>query len=226
MTPLEVKPCSFEAAEYAVMNWHYSRSMPSGKLIKFGIWENQKFIGSIIYGRGATKQLGDPYGLDQTEVCELVRIALTNHQIPVSQIVAKTIREIRKSNPGIRLIVSFADPEQNHHGGIYQAGNWVYSGQSISAPVFKIKGKIMHGRSVNAKYGTKRLSYLKENIDPMTEMIYKPGKHRYLYPLDKPMRRKIQSLVKPYPRGSSLKGETADFQSARPGSIPGNRSNS
>lgn len=226
--PFEVRPCTWHEAKHAVMNWHYSKSMPSGNLIKFGVWENGNFIGAILYGPGANHRLGNPYGLNKNQIHELVRIALTDHTTPVSQLVAETLRQIKQTKPEFRLIVSFADPTRNHHGGIYQASNWIYTGQSssINSPMFVINGKTMHGRSVSSVYGRKKLSWLQENIDPDVYKIYLPGKHRYLYPLDKAMRRQIQSFAQPYPRGSGFNGETADFQSARPGSIPGNRSNS
>ena len=127
---LKVAPIEHKAAEFAVKNWHYSQTMPIGKLILFGVWENDKYIGAVMYGRGASPQLGSAFGLTQTECCELVRVALTTHEAPVTQIVSLTIKELKKTNPGLRLIISFADPEQSHHGGIYQAGNWIYNGRS------------------------------------------------------------------------------------------------
>ncbi len=48
---LEIKPCSHKAAKFAVENWHYSHSMPAGKLVKYGVWEHGKFVGSIIFSR-------------------------------------------------------------------------------------------------------------------------------------------------------------------------------
>ncbi|WP_449441465.1 Mom family adenine methylcarbamoylation protein [Serratia entomophila] len=47
---------------------------------------------------------------------------------PVSQILAKAIKFLSAVCPGLRLIVSYADKDQNHHGGIYQATNWIYEG--------------------------------------------------------------------------------------------------
>ncbi len=38
--------CSHEAAKYAVMRWHYSRRMPKSKLVRIGVWEDEKFVGS------------------------------------------------------------------------------------------------------------------------------------------------------------------------------------
>lgn len=200
MNALIVAPCEISAARHAVMRWHYSKTVPAGKLVKFGVWENEQFIGAVIFGRGATPHLGSPYGLDQTGLCELVRVALNKHQAPVSQIVSEAIRQLKQSNPGLRLIVSFADPDEGHHGGIYQAGNWIYNGTSPSARFFKIKGKKTHPRSVGAMGGIQSLEWIKANLDSNAEIIVTAPKLRYLYPLDKPMRRKIAKLALPYER--------------------------
>jgi hypothetical protein len=197
---ITVAPCSHDAAKHAVLNWHYSKVMPSGKLIKFGVWENERFVGAIIYGRGATPELGSPYGLDQTEVCELVRVALRDHATPVSQLIASTIKQLHATNTGLRLIVSFADTAQGHHGGIYQAGNWLYLGQSLHHRI-KLNGKLIHPRSLGAKYGKggQSIPWLRKNVDPTAERVEVPGKHRYVYPLDKQMRRKLTTHSQPYP---------------------------
>ena len=68
--------CSYNAAKYAVMNWHYSKTMPVGKLVKIGVWEDCQFIGVVIYGRGANKSLGSQFKINQIQSCELVRVAL------------------------------------------------------------------------------------------------------------------------------------------------------
>lgn len=200
MSDLVVAPCDIKAARHAIMKWHYSKTVPAGKLVKFGVWENGRFIGAVIFGRGATPHLGQPYGLQQTELCELVRVALDKHEAPVSQIVAESIRQLRATNPGLRLIVSFADPDEGHHGGIYQAGNWIYNGTSPSARFFRIKGKKTHPRSVGAMGGIQSIEWVRANLDPKAEIILTAPKLRYLYPLDKQMRRQISRLALPYER--------------------------
>lgn len=195
---IEIALCSHEAAKHAVLNWHYSKAMPSGKLIKFGVWENKKFIGAVIYGRGATPNLGKPYDLEQTEICELVRVALDKHETNVTKMVAETIKKLKLSNPGLRLIVSFADPNQGHTGQIYKAGNWLYTGKSEAAKFYKVKGKVIHPRTAYS-LGKNSLDWLIQNIDPNAEAVYKVGKLRFLYPLDKAMVRKLNKLALDYP---------------------------
>jgi hypothetical protein len=38
VTVLRVAPVNNDAAVFAVTRWHYSRVMPTGKLVKFGVW--------------------------------------------------------------------------------------------------------------------------------------------------------------------------------------------
>jgi len=79
MSDLHLDWCSYDAAKYAVHNWHYSERMPSGKLLRIGVWEDDDFTGVIIYSRGAAPNIGSPYDMEQTEICELTRVALTDH---------------------------------------------------------------------------------------------------------------------------------------------------
>lgn len=205
--PLLVAPCGKPAARWAVRQWHYSRRPPAeGKLACFGVWEYGEFIGALIYGRGATQNLGRPYGLGQDQCVELTRIALREHTTPVTRMIAASRRQLRDSNPGLRLIVSFADTDQNHHGGIYQADNWIYTGTTARNPIFEVRGRLVHGRTLR-HLAVKRPpdetaeAYVRRVIDPDVRKVAATGaKHRYLYPLDKAMRRQISALAKPYPR--------------------------
>lgn len=194
---LRIDWASHAAAKYACETWHYSRRLPSGKLVKIGAWEDGKFIGVVLFGLGATPNLSKAYGISMTECCELTRVALRAHSTPVSRIVAIAIKKLMAFCPGVRLIVSFADTAQGHHGGIYQAGNWIYSG-SVRLDTWVIKGKKMHPRSVVAKYGTQADAAIK-GIDPNAHKIW-GDKHRYLMPLDDEMRAKVLPLAQPYPK--------------------------
>ena len=218
--PLLIAPCDHAAAKYAVLSWHYSRRMPSGKLVKFGVWEHGRFVGCVLYGRGATAYLGRPYGLGPTEICELVRVALDTHQTPVSQIVAETLRQLKQLYPGLRLVVSFADSYHGHHGGIYQAGNWLYLGHTGDQKTFVlvVNGKRTHPRNLGITYGPggQSIPWLRANVDPQARRVYLPPKHRYVYPLDKQMRRRLTKLAQPYPPPAD-EGSTVSRPAHQPG---------
>lgn len=213
---LKIDWATHDAAKYACINWHYSGCVPVGKLVKVGAWEHGKFIGVVMFGRGATPNLGRPYNLAQFECVELVRIALTEHESPVSRIAALAMKFLHKANPKLRLIVSFADQSQGHHGGIYQAGNWVYNGQGATSRFWMVKGRITHPRTVIERGGSNSLIGAR-NIDPSASAIMVAGKHRYLMPLDLEMRDRIMPMSKPYPKRAK-QAMTDDQSEQRQGS--------
>jgi len=192
---LKIDWCSYDAALYACKNWHYSKSLPIGKIIKVGAWEDKKFIGCVLFSRGANFNIGSPYDLDQTQACELTRIALNKHIHPVSQIMAVAFKFLKKISPGIQLIVSYADSGQGHHGGIYQATNWIYEGVKTGEVYFKINGKTLHKKQVHSLYKTNIVAKI-----PNCEVVKASDKHKYLMPLNKKLRKKILKLSKPYPK--------------------------
>jgi len=203
-----------DAAKYACENWHYSKCIPKSKLVKIGVWENNKFIGVVIFGVGATSSLVKKYGLKMEEGCELVRVALTKHTAQVTKIISIAIKFLKKSNPGLRLIVSFADPENGHHGGIYQGGNWIFSGKSQASDEYIFLGKRWQGRSFRNKYkGMEK--------DPRVKIVKGSSKYRYLMPLDDEMKKKLECLKKPYPkRVVSSDNAAPGFQSGEGGASP------
>jgi hypothetical protein len=208
---LKIDWSTHNAAKYAVENWHYSECMPAGKLVKVGVWEDGNFIGVVLFCRGANNNIGSQYGLNQTEICELVRIALTKHKTPVTKIVAFALQFLKRQSPGIRLIVSYADPMQGHHGGIYQGGNWLYVGRSQAQSEVIVDGKIMHKRTANSLFGT--IKGLQKS--PIL------WKHKYLYPFDESLKKKLQALKKPYPkRGESIGNDAPGFQPGQGGVTP------
>jgi hypothetical protein len=211
---LRIDWATHEAAKYACENWHYSKSLPVGKMVKIGAWEGGRFIGVVIFAWGMNRNLGSPYGLGISECCELVRVALTRHKTQVSRIVKIALAFLKSKSPGLKMIVSFADPEQGHSGGIYQAGNWVYAGRSPGGFEWVLNGKRLNKRAFTGQqFGGGSASVAKVPKGAVKRKIC--GKHRYLMPLDDAMRKQIQSLAKPYPKcvtsaGSGTLGNPAE----------------
>lgn len=231
MKQFELKLVNAQAANYAVKNWHYSKILPTGKLVKIGVFEESKFIGVIIFSRGASPYLGYSLELDQTEVCELTRVALDKHKTPVSQLLAESFKVLKETNPGLRCVVSFADPKEGHKGGIYQAGNWIYTGRSGTVTEYFVDGRWRHKKGV--WYRLKEEGWNGKNlpfIEGAPEIAWRdaPGKFRYLYPLDKQFRRKVARLALPYPHaveglevshGDSVPEVLVQFQPTAPTSL-------
>lgn len=199
MVDLRIDRCSAKAARYAVEHWHYSQRWPFGKAWCRGVWEDGEFVGAVVFGRGSSARMTEFWGLKQTECVELVRVAFREHVTPISQVVAVCLRQLKEANPGLRLVVSFADPAQAHHGGIYQAGNWIYAGRSKSGGEYVINGRQVHMRVVGFTWGTTSLEWIRENVDANAYAVQPPDKYRYAMPLDKAMRRQVEKRRQPAP---------------------------
>lgn len=201
-TDLRIDWATHAAAKYACEHWHYSKSVPVPPLVKVGVWEKNRFVGVVIFSRGANNNLLKPYGLNQKQGCELTRAALSNHSAPVSRIIRLAMKFLHKQNASLRIIVSFADPNEGHYGGIYQAGNWIYTGLTASTCEYVgPDGKRWHSRMVKTSGWTNVQGKLRKVLTPtQCKKIEKLGKHRYLMPLDEEMRDIIAPLAKPYPK--------------------------
>lgn len=217
--------CTHAAAKYAVENWHYSKRMPMPPIVKVGVWETDAFVGCVLFARGANAQIGAPYRLGCTEVAELVRVALTTHVTPVSRILSIACRFLLRRSPGLRLLVSYADPVEGHHGGIYQACGWVYEGPCSESTLFLHEGRWKHQREVNAdSFGKSGGGSAKVAGWQSLPRRKTPGKHKYLLPLDPAMRAQIAPLAKPYPKRAvsdgAGKGSPVGTTTGEGGSIP------
>jgi hypothetical protein len=181
---------TYESAKYAVENWHYSKVLPAGKIIPIGVWEDGQFVGVIIYSRGANNNIGKPFGLEQTEVCELTRVALRDHVSTVSRMISISLKMLLRKCPKIQLVVSYADPDQGHHGGVYQAGGWSYVGSSQAQREVMIDGQIVHKKSAWSLHST--IKGLQKGP--------RQWKHKYVMPTSNRMKHHIAAIAKPYPK--------------------------
>jgi hypothetical protein len=174
--------------------------MPRSKLVTLGVWENKEFIGVIIFGVGATADMAKQFGVGKWEACELVRVALQDHITPATKIIRFAIHRLKRQNPGLRLIISYADPEYKHLGIVYQAGNWIYTGRTLASDEYIVRGKRWHGRAFRASKPDHLTT--KEYLDLLGDYKICKGssKFRYCYPLDRAMRRQIEPLAQPYPK--------------------------
>jgi hypothetical protein len=149
---------------------------------------------------------------------------MRGHATPISRMLAIGIAMLRKRAPGLRLIVSFADPNEGHHGGIYQAGNWIYTGTSPASSKFRdASGRLWHSRQVTSKGFNKQYGELRRTVRrAQCVEIRQAGKHRYVMPLDAAMRARLATFQKPYPKARP-KQAMADDQLAqrRGGTDPG-----
>jgi len=196
-----LKKANKDAIKHACKYFHYSKSVPVN-VFGYNVYFNNEWCGVILFGTGANNHIGEPYGLAQGEAIELVRIAMNGKQKEVTKPLAIALKLIKKDCPAVKLIVSYADVDQNHKGVIYQASNWIYEGLFNVGTVsgYMIKGKKVHNKSIYG-FGVKQnLESVQKELDPNATKYVTQGKHKYLYPIDKSMVQLCKDLAKPYPK--------------------------
>lgn len=199
---IELRRATPEAIRYACMKFHYAKAIPSAEYAYNVYNEKNEWCGTIIYWVGATPNIAKPFGLANGEVLELLRVALNGKQSCTSECVAASLKQIHKDAPHIKMIVSFADMDQNHYGTIYQATNWIYLGDKNVGErgAFIIHGKRIHPKSLHSKGWVQSVKWLRQNIDPNATEVISKGKRKYIWVFDKKMRREWQKQAKPYPK--------------------------
>lgn len=217
---MKIAFCSYKASKFFCENYHYSKSIPVPPLITFGVWEYEKMIGTVIFSRGASPSLLKPYNLEQDQGCELSRVALDKHKTPVSKILSVCINILKKKFEKLELIVSFADTDQNHYGGIYQASNWLYTGITASSYFYiDENNRKWHSRQVSEKgYNIQQGNVRKTKKPSELTKVKSKGKHRYIYPLKN--KEKYLSLKKTFPKRVEHESNAVTNHVAESGAIP------
>jgi hypothetical protein len=120
---------------------------------------------------------------------------------PLSQLVAFATRVLRRR--GRDLLVSYADVQQGHHGGIYQAAGWTYAGcRSAGSEGVIVNGEFIPGRTANNRFGTRSIPKLAERGIVASDKRDE-GKHLYyrvLSNLGKDWARSLGLDDLPYPK--------------------------
>lgn len=197
-----------KAIRYACLHFHYAKSVPAVQY-SYNVYQDGEWCGVILFSSGATPNIAKPFGMVQGEVLELVRVALNGKQQTTSECVAAALRQLHKDAPYIKIVVSFADADQNHIGTIYQATNWIYLGlRDEKDTYFLIHGKKVHRRTIGANGGVQALWWVKENLDPNASIIKTKGKQKYIFVFNKKLRREWQKKALPYPKKHEQTGKT------------------
>lgn len=198
---MRLEIASYKAIKYACMNFHYAKSVPVNTFGYSVFNDKKEWCGVVLYGTGATPNIGSQYNLKQGQIVELVRMALNGKQNSTSKAMAISLKLLNKKLPLCKLVVSYADIDQNHLGVIYQATNWYYVGDcnQNTRTGFIINGKKIHNKTLHGMGKTQSLAGAKTIDSNATEFISK-GKRKYIYPIDKSLIPLCKSLSKPYPK--------------------------
>lgn len=181
------------------LNKHYAKRIPGVILFTFGIYEDKILKGVCSYGLPPSPDLCKGIcGIEFKDiVLELNRLCVDEdlEKNALSYFVGQTLKLLPKP----KIIVSYADSSQHHHGYIYQATNWIYTGLSA-----KMRDKYdkdnphLHLRTLTSK----------KNVNINYGYRDRARKHRYVYFIGnkkevKLFNSKLNYNVKPYPKGKN-----------------------
>tara|TARA_Y100001963_G_scaffold80611_1_gene111872 strand:+ start:428 stop:994 length:567 start_codon:yes stop_codon:yes gene_type:complete len=147
-------------------------------------------IGVVTYGypvgRLAAQSISPE--LENNQVLELTRLFILDGygKNIESWFISQSMKWLRENAKDIKALISYADPRVGHMGGIYQATNWMYQGDSMRmVDAFSLRleedGEWMHSRTVFSKWGSNNLEILKKKIGKTFWIREELRKYRYLY---------------------------------------------
>ncbi len=203
-TRVVMREINYATAHKVITENHYSHCMPCCELA-LGFFVENVLNCAIVFGQSATARMAD--SLPSKHYWELVRLfsfdwAGKNTE---SYCIGRSLKFIGKHYHK-DLIISFADPAENHIGYIYQATNWLYCGltSQTGGYTYFFDGKWQHPRTTVSRYGTREHEKILA-IAPDIKFKRIPRKHRYIYLLGsrkqkKELRQKLKYPILPYPK--------------------------
>jgi len=208
MNSLKVKPITHHDCREWLLFKHYAKRIPPIEFA-FGLFDGLQMVGVCTYATPVSQPLRALF--DDFKLMELNRL-VTNDDLPkntTSFFVSQTLKMIPKP----MVIVSYADTSQNHHGYIYQATNFIYTGLSAKFNDYCVKGMehLHNGTIMDMSRGKEnRVQWLRDKFGDDLYMRERPRKHRYFYFVadKRDKKRMIQLMpyeVQPYPKGENKK---------------------
>ena len=187
---------------------HYAHRIPP-ITESFGLYDRRRKLRGVCTFGPPARMLNDGYGCFggkiQVQTSELNRLVV-DVSLPknaLSYFVASCLKSLERPH----CIVSYADSNSGHHGYIYQATNWHYTGMTAVAQIYKDTrtGKVVHARTIVSEYGSREADSLPEWIQRSKETS---GKYRYFMFLgDKNQRKEMAACLEypilPYPKGNN-----------------------
>lgn len=187
---------------------HYAKRLPPIEYA-FGLFDNLGITqGIVTYGTPVSNTLRNLWN-GTYKLMELNRLVINEglEKNVLSFLVSQSLKML----PNPMVIVSYADTSKNHHGYIYQATNWIYTGLSVEFKDYYVKGMehLHNGTIMDMSRGKEnRVEWLRQKFGDNLIMIERPRKHRYFTFIGnkkdcKKMKEMLPYKSQPYPKGEN-----------------------
>jgi len=199
---------------------HYARRMPPIEY-SFGLFDlNGTMQGIVTYGTPVSSTLRNLWQ-NKYKLIELNRLCVNEglEKNVLSYFVGISLKMLPKPF----VIASYADTSKNHHGYIYQATNWIYTGLSIKFKDVAVKGlENQHHSTIEDLVRGKenRIEALRQMFGDRLYYVERPQKHRYFYFLGnkkqvKDMFKMLPYELQPYPKGENKRYDASYIPSTQ-----------
>lgn len=175
MNNMQVVEVSKSICSEFVITKHYSKRM-SIFWKGFALVEEGLISGVVVYGQPSPAIQKYAFKDRDFVLYELSRLVIqSKNKNAASFLIANSLKLLRRPS----AVVSYADTEQYHCGFVYQATNWIYTGQTVSHDsMYIIDGKRVHSMSLRDRGIKNPKAWAKENN---IEHVKPFPKHRYFY---------------------------------------------
>ena len=198
---LTVRPVPFRIAKAVLVRNHYLKSMPGGTQLALGVFEGALLQGVLTVSVGSPMVFRLVHGAEPGDCATLSRFWLSDvlPRNSESRVLGVVLRALKRCT-SLKFLISYADPAKGHHGGIYQATGWLYTGPSQATTMIDLgDGVLRHSRTVGHAFGTHSIRHFEAHGIPVRTVQQVP-KHRYMYFIDSSWRDRLRVPVLPYPK--------------------------
>ena len=168
----------------------------------YGLFDGEEMVGALTIGKPASNSLcvglaGADYS---PHVYELNRLVASGGlpENSMSFFVGAVLRDLKDTD---LILVSYADSGMGHHGYVYQATNWWYTG-------------VTKARTDKYVPGNKHSRHYTNEYDHLRKV--RTSKHRYVFVPNKRLRRRVKADMKypilPYPKGDNDRYSLGEVQ--------------
>jgi hypothetical protein len=200
---------------------HYAKRIPPIEFA-FGLFNNENIMeGIITFSTPVSSNLRGIFK-NEFKLIELNRLVINEglEKNCLSFFVSQSLKLLPKP----LVIISYADTSQNHHGYIYQATNFIYTGLSAKRTDWKIKGlEHLHGATIAdmSRGKENRAEWMREKYGDDFYLEDRPRKHRYFMFLGNKKEIKRMKEILPYKIEQYPKGENKRYDSSYKPTIQG-----
>lgn len=136
---LLVKPISASYANKFIKAYHYSGKVVPNSKVHFGVFANNKVVGVLQFGSSINKKgtINTVPGTGWNDFIELNRMAFIDDtpKNSESRVIAVCLRLLKKANPHLKWVVSFADATTCGTGTIYRASGFKLNSIAVNTAI-------------------------------------------------------------------------------------------